>query len=153
MVGLICLTAVGVYWSSPAILDPSTSLPTVDIATNTHKHPLCKGTTLPPSVSVDIANSDDARSALSGLKYASWLGGPLPPHAMKLLKAHVNIYSFFGATEFGNILLNIESQDNAGYYSFSKLAGATFQRYQDTNGEAAAKDLDTEPLFELVLEC
>jgi acyl-coenzyme A synthetase/AMP-(fatty) acid ligase len=152
MVGLICLTAVGVYWSSPAILGPSTSLPTVDVATKIHKHPLCKGTMLPPSLLVDIANSDDARSALSGLKYVNWLGGQLPSHVMKLLKAHVNIYSSFGATEFGNIPLNIESQDNAGYYSFSKLAGATFRRYQGTNGEAAAKDPDTEPLFELVLE-
>jgi hypothetical protein len=71
---------------------------------------------------------------------------------MQLLKPHVNIYSSFGATEFGNIPLNIESQDDAGYYSFSKLAGATFQCYQGNKGEAAATTLGTDSLFELVLE-
>lgn len=152
MVGLLCLTAVGVYWSSPTILGPSTSLPTVDIVTKIHKNPLCKGTTLPPALLVDIANSDDARSALSGLKYANWLGGPLPPHVMDLLKSHVNIYSSFGATEFGNIPLNIEPQEDAGYYSFSKLAGATFQPFKGSNSGDAATDPGIEPLFELILE-
>lgn len=153
MVGLLCLTAVAVYWSSPAILGPSTSLPTADIATKIHRHPLCKGTTVPPSLLADIADHEDARAALSGLKFANWLGGPLPPHCMELLRPHVNIYSSFGATELGNIPLNIESQDDAGYYSFSKLAGATFQRYQGSNSEAAAAtSTNTEPLFELVFE-
>jgi acyl-coenzyme A synthetase/AMP-(fatty) acid ligase len=69
---------------------------------------------------------------------------------MDLLKAQVPIYSSFGATEFGNIPLKIEPQRDAGYYSFSKLAGATFKRYRGSNG-VPANDPDTEPLFELVL--
>ncbi|PVH91939.1 acetyl-CoA synthetase-like protein [Periconia macrospinosa] len=147
MVGLMCMTAIGIYWSSPAILGPSLSIPTAEIAAKIIRNPLCKGATLPPNLLVDIVESEDARSALSTLKYVNWLGGPLPPHALQIIKPLVKIYSSFGATEFGNIPLNLGPQDDAGYWSFSQLAGATFKPYKGSKSDAAG-----EPLFELVLK-
>ena len=153
MVGLICLTAVAVYWDMPPILGPSNSISTAEIATKIHSYPICRGSTIAPSVLEDIARDPTKLAALDTLKHVNWIGGPLSSSAIgDTIRAHVNIYCAYGATEFGNIPLTLESQDDFTFLGFSALAGASFRSYTSTDGNSPSNgNGDDDPLFELVL--
>jgi len=132
MTGLLCLTALNVYWNMPAILGPATVFPSPALITSIHALDICEASILPPSLLEQLAKSPEGIEGLRKLDHAIWCGAAFSSSEISSkLSAVVPIYAAYGATEAGPLPLVMESQEYHEYMTFSPLVGAQFRQYAE----------------------
>jgi hypothetical protein len=132
MVGFMGVTAFNVYWGMTPILAPCTTVITPKIAADIHALDLCQSTILPVSLLEGIAKVPEYLEGLRNLKLVVWCGSAWGSSAApEKIRTRAPIIAGYGTTEAGPFPIQVESQDDYEYMSFSPLMGARFRPYLD----------------------
>ena len=139
--GLLFMTAIGVYWNMPPIIGPPdispdsahpNVLPSAKLVSNIIKMDICEAIAISPQILEEMAKNYEQLKALRSIKYVIWSDAPFSSREVaNKIRAYVDIYPAYSATEFGPLPLTIENQENHEWMNFNPIIGATFRHFLD----------------------
>ena len=114
-------------------------LPSPELASRIISLDICTAAVISPAVLQEMAKNPEQLEGLQKLAYLSWCGAPFSSAAVAdKIKAKVNLYAAYGATECGILPLAVENEEHPEWMNFHPMIGATFRH-------------NSEDLYELVI--
>lgn len=129
--GLLFLLPMAIYTDFIPVIVPSTSRVSAEIANSVHIHGNVDASCLPPSVLVDISRNPIFLEQLRGLRYVSFVGGPLPTDIGEEIAKRTNLTSLFGSTETGFLPTEASDLVDWPFLRFSPCLNAEFRPFGD----------------------
>ena len=132
MVGLLCSTALAVYWQMPPIIGPPNVLPTAELASNIIKLDIVQSAVVSPAVLEQMYRSPEQLEGLRKLKHLLWCGAPFSrPSIPEKLREYTKIFAAYGSTEIGPLPLTVVEQEYHEWMKFNRMSGAELRHYSE----------------------